>query len=44
MVVSCITKRQKVALDTYCWQNRISQSEIVRNMVENLLTNSEMKT
>lgn len=44
MVVSCITKRQKAALDVYCWQNRVSQSEIVRNMVENLLTTSEMKT
>jgi len=37
MVVSCITKRQKAALDTYCWQKRISQSELVRNYVETLL-------
>jgi hypothetical protein len=31
-------------VDNYCWQNRISQSELVRNLVENLLITSEMKT
>jgi hypothetical protein len=43
-VVSCVSKRQKAALDMYCWQNRISQSALVRNLVENLLITSEMKT
>jgi len=38
MVVSCITKRQKAALDTYCWKNRIPQSILVRNYIETLIT------
>jgi hypothetical protein len=44
LVIGCVTKRQKSAVDDYCWKNRISQSELVRNLVENLLITSEMKT
>ena len=41
MIAGLVTRRQKTAVDNYCWQNRISQSELVRNLVENLL---ELKT
>ena len=40
-VVSCVTKRQKIAVDTYCWQNRISQSALVRDLLENFLSKTE---
>jgi hypothetical protein len=41
LIMGCITPRQKAAVNDYCWENRISQSELVRSLVENFL---EMKS
>ena len=35
--ICCISKQQKAALVEYCWQHRVSQSDLLRNCVENVL-------
>jgi len=40
-VTGCVTKQQKIAVDDYCWKNRISRSTLVRDLLENFLSKTE---
>jgi hypothetical protein len=42
-VIGCISQQKKEMFDDYCWKNRTSQSAVLRDLVENLLS-SEMKS
>jgi cytoplasmic iron level regulating protein YaaA (DUF328/UPF0246 family) len=37
-IIGCISKQRRAELDEYCWKNRTSQSAVLRNLVETLLT------
>ncbi|MDQ1262919.1 MAG: hypothetical protein QG575_2100 [Euryarchaeota archaeon] len=44
LVVSCITKRQKADLADFCWQNRITKSELVMTLIDDFLSEIRVKT
>jgi hypothetical protein len=41
---ACVTKRQKAALADFCWQNRITKSELVMALIDDFLSEIRVKT